>query len=42
MSGYAGETLEANGIHEDAPFLQKPFLPSTLIEKVHELLKSNE
>ena len=42
MSGYAGETLEASGIHEDTPFLQKPFLPSTLIEKVQELLKSNE
>jgi len=42
MSGYAGETLEANGIHENTPFLQKPFLPSTLIEKVQELLKSNE
>lgn len=39
MSGYAGDTLEASGIHENTPFLQKPFLPTTLIEKVRELLK---
>ena len=40
MSGYAGETLEASEIHEDAPFLQKPFLPTTLIEKVQEILQN--
>ncbi len=40
MSGYAGETLEASGIHKDTPFLQKPFLPNTLIEKVQEILKA--
>lgn len=39
MSGYAGETLQANGVTGDAPFLQKPFLPATLIEKVRDLLK---
>ncbi|HEU4683347.1 MAG TPA: ATP-binding protein [Nitrospira sp.] len=39
MSGYAGETLLANGVNEDRPFLQKPFLPNTLIEQVHELLQ---
>jgi len=38
MSGYAGDTLQANGVAEGVPFLQKPFLPNTLIEKVHELL----
>ncbi|MDF0642962.1 MAG: ATP-binding protein [Nitrospira sp.] len=38
MSGYAGDTLQANGVADGVPFLQKPFLPSTLIEKVHELL----
>jgi len=42
MSGYAGETLETSGIHEDTPFLQKPFLPSTLIEKVQEILKAEQ
>jgi CheY-like chemotaxis protein len=39
MSGYAGDTLQANGVGEDRPFLQKPFLPNTLIEQVHELLQ---
>lgn len=42
MSGYAGETLETSGIHDDTPFLQKPFLPSTLIEKVQEILKAEQ
>jgi len=39
MSGYGGGTLQANGILEDTAFLQKPFLPTTLVEKVRELLK---
>jgi two-component system, cell cycle sensor histidine kinase and response regulator CckA len=39
MSGYAGETLHANGVGDDTPFLQKPFLPTTLIGKVEELLQ---
>jgi two-component system cell cycle sensor histidine kinase/response regulator CckA len=39
MSGYAGDTLQANGVDSDLPFLQKPFLPATLIEKVRELLQ---
>lgn len=38
MSGYAGETLQANGVGEDVPFLQKPFLPNTLLDKIGELL----
>lgn len=38
MSGYTGDTLHANGLGEDMPFLQKPFLPTTLIDKVRELL----
>lgn len=38
MSGYAGDTLEANGITREAAFLQKPFLPGVLTDKVHELL----
>ncbi len=40
MSGYAGDTLQANGVSEHTPFLQKPFLPSTLLEKVGELLSA--
>ena len=38
MSGYAGDTLQTIGVTGESPFLQKPFLPSTLIEKVGELL----
>lgn len=41
MSGYGGDTLQANGILEDTAFLQKPFLPTTLVEKVRELLKAS-
>ncbi|MDP1949267.1 MAG: ATP-binding protein [Nitrospirota bacterium] len=40
MSGYAGDTLQANGVQDDMPFLPKPFLPTTLIEKVRELLQT--
>ena len=40
MSGYAGDTLQANGVQDDMPFLPKPFLPTTLIEKVRELLRT--
>jgi two-component system, cell cycle sensor histidine kinase and response regulator CckA len=40
MSGYAGETLQANGVGDDMPFLQKPFPPAMLIEKVRELLQA--
>lgn len=40
MSGYAGDTLHANGLAESMPFLQKPFLPTTLIEKVQALLRT--
>ncbi len=40
MSGYAGDTLHANGFVDEMPFLPKPFLPTTLIEKVQELLRA--
>lgn len=40
MSGYAGDTLHNNGIQDDTPFLQKPFLPLTLVEKVKELFQA--
>ena len=39
MSGYAGETIEANGVVDGMAFLQKPFLPNTLLEKIYELLR---
>ena len=41
ISGYAGETLSANGVDDQAAFLQKPFLPSALTEKVDELLSAS-
>lgn len=41
MSGYAGDTLQANGVGDDTPFLQKPFLPTTLIDKVREILQTS-
>lgn len=40
VSGYGGDTLQANGVNEDMPFLSKPFLPTILIEKVRELLQT--
>lgn len=41
ISGYAGDTLSANGVSDQAAFLQKPFLPSALTAKVGELLASS-
>jgi len=38
VSGYANDTLAANGVGDEPAFLQKPFLPTTLTEKVSELL----
>lgn len=38
VSGYASDTLAANGVGDESAFLQKPFLPTTLMEKVAELL----
>jgi two-component system cell cycle sensor histidine kinase/response regulator CckA len=38
VSGYSGDTLAANGVGDEFAFLQKPFLPTALTEKVAELL----
>lgn len=38
ISGYAGDMLVAHGVDAQAAYLQKPFLPQVLIEKVAELL----
>jgi two-component system, cell cycle sensor histidine kinase and response regulator CckA len=38
VSGYAVDTLAANGVVGESAFLQKPFLPIALTEKVSELL----
>ena len=39
MSGYAGDTLQANGVRDDMPFPPKPFLLTTLIETGLEFLQ---
>lgn len=40
VSGYTGEEIAHHGIlNESVLFLQKPFSPQTLVEKVHEILK---
>jgi signal transduction histidine kinase len=38
ISGYAGDMLVSHGVDARAAYLQKPFLPQALIEKVAELL----
>jgi signal transduction histidine kinase len=38
VSGYASDTVAANGVGDEPAFLQKPFLPTTLTDKVSELL----
>lgn len=43
MSGYTGDMLVRYGIREsDISFLQKPFAPALLLEKIRELLKQEE
>jgi PAS domain S-box-containing protein len=40
VSGYTGDEIAHHGIlNESVLFLQKPFSPQTLVEKVHEILK---
>jgi PAS domain S-box-containing protein len=42
MSGYTDDAIVRHGIHEsDMPFLQKPFSPDALAQKVRELLDEN-
>jgi two-component system cell cycle sensor histidine kinase/response regulator CckA len=38
MSGYAGEAVRHVLLVEDTPFLQKPFTPHALVEKVRAVL----
>lgn len=38
ISGYAGDMLGAHGVDAEAAYLQKPFLPKAIIDKVAELL----
>ena len=41
MSGYMRETVLRHGLQTDSAFLQKPFSPELLIEKVQEVLRSD-
>jgi CheY-like chemotaxis protein len=38
VSGYAGEALIDHGLNPDDAFLQKPYMPSVLIQRIRELL----
>jgi CheY-like chemotaxis protein len=38
VSGYAGEALQEHGLSHDDAFLQKPYTPSVLIDRIRELL----
>jgi two-component system, cell cycle sensor histidine kinase and response regulator CckA len=39
MSGYTDDTVVRNGVMErDVPFLQKPFTPERLANKIREVL----
>ncbi len=40
ISGYAGDMLGAHGVDAQAAYLQKPFLPQAIIDKVGELLEA--
>ncbi len=38
VSGYAGEALQQHGVARDDAFLQKPYMPAVLIQRIRELL----
>jgi PAS domain S-box-containing protein len=42
VSGYAGEALHEHGLAQDDAFLQKPYMPSVLIQRIRELLARRE
>jgi two-component system, cell cycle sensor histidine kinase and response regulator CckA len=42
VSGYAGEALHEHGLSQDDAFLQKPYMPSVLIQRIRELLARRE
>lgn len=41
VSGYIGDTLSNHAIHQDRPFLEKPFTRSILAMKVNQVLQNN-
>lgn len=42
VSGYAGEALSDHGLSQDDAFLQKPYMPNVLIQRILELLGRRE
>ena len=38
VSGYAGDALLEHGLAQDDAFLQKPYMPNVLIQRIRELL----
>jgi len=42
VSGYAGEALHEHGLNQDDAFLQKPYMPNVLIQRIRELLARRE
>jgi two-component system cell cycle sensor histidine kinase/response regulator CckA len=42
VSGYAGEALHEHGLSQDDAFLQKPYMPNVLINRIRELLARRE
>jgi two-component system cell cycle sensor histidine kinase/response regulator CckA len=42
VSGYAGEALQEHGLSQDDAFLQKPYMPNVLIQRIRELLGRRE
>jgi two-component system, cell cycle sensor histidine kinase and response regulator CckA len=42
VSGYAGEALSDHGLSQDDAFLQKPYMPGVLIQRIRELLGRRE
>jgi CheY-like chemotaxis protein len=42
VSGYAGEALHEHGLAQDDAFLQKPYMPNVLIQRIRELLARRE
>ena len=42
VSGYAGEALHEHGLSPDDAFLQKPYMPNVLVNRIRELLARRE
>jgi PAS domain S-box-containing protein len=42
VSGYAGDALHEQGLSQDDAFLQKPYMPNVLIQRIRELIARRE